>query len=513
MAAEKFNALKGFSVGIPAIDVIDSNGNIVTNVVVPSGNVTANKVYANHYYYANGTPFSSDPAGTNTEVQFNNNGVLGASANFTFNTTTQTVSVSNFSASGNLVNLGNVDNLQIDGGLNGYVLQTDGAGNLSWTAQTGNGGGGNGVPGGSNTQVQFNDAGAFGGDSGFIYDKDTNLLSVDYIGGDGSNLSNITYANITGIGNISSIDLDGNAQHVLYGNGVFAEIDTGTISNYANYAGNVTISAQPNITSVGTLTSLNVTGTTQTGNLSVSGDIGADGLIVTGPSQFMGNITLNSIGTFTGSGPVNLASSPNVNLTLANLHIDGGINGYVLSTDGTGNLSWSAGGGGGNGVPGGSNTQIQFNDSGSFAGSPYMTFNKSDNKVNFAGEVTANVFTMGSGSFEFRTSEICIANTTSTSNIELCQTPVEDLAALDYVIIATDEFSGKRQYLNINAVYYNTDVVYNETSALYIGGLVTDYDLTYVPGDVFLPARIVLWVTPATTNQITYKIMVQRYRD
>ena len=33
MAAEKFNALKGFSVGIPAIDVIDSNGNIVTNVV------------------------------------------------------------------------------------------------------------------------------------------------------------------------------------------------------------------------------------------------------------------------------------------------------------------------------------------------------------------------------------------------------------------------------------------------------------------------------------------------
>ena len=277
MAAEKFNALKGFSVGIPAIDVIDSNGNIVTNVVVPSGNVTANKVYANHYYYANGTPFSSDPAGTNTEVQFNNNGVLGASANFTFNTTTQTVSVSNFSASGNLVNLGNVDNLQIDGGLNGYVLQTDGAGNLSWTAQTGNGGGGNGVPGGSNTQVQFNDAGAFGGDSGFIYDKDTNLLSVDYIGGDGSNLSNITYANITGIGNISSIDLDGNAQHVLYGNGVFAEIDTGTISNYANYAGNVTISAQPNITSVGTLTSVESTGEikavsfgTQRSNVAVS---------------------------------------------------------------------------------------------------------------------------------------------------------------------------------------------------------------------------------------------------
>lgn len=35
------------------------------------------------------------------------------------------------------------------------------------------------VPGGSNTQVQFNDNGAFGGDAGFTYDKTTNSVTIN----------------------------------------------------------------------------------------------------------------------------------------------------------------------------------------------------------------------------------------------------------------------------------------------------------------------------------------------
>lgn len=42
---------------------------------------------------------------------------------------------------------------------------------------TGGGGGGGGTPGGSNTQVQFNDAGSFGGDSTFTYNKTLKLLT------------------------------------------------------------------------------------------------------------------------------------------------------------------------------------------------------------------------------------------------------------------------------------------------------------------------------------------------
>ena len=59
--------------------------------------------------------------------------------------------------------------------VNGYYLQTDNLGVLSWAA---GGGGGGGSPGGSNTQVQFNDAATFGGAAAFTYDKTTYTLGL-----------------------------------------------------------------------------------------------------------------------------------------------------------------------------------------------------------------------------------------------------------------------------------------------------------------------------------------------
>jgi hypothetical protein len=47
-------------------------------------------------------------------------------------------------------------------------------------ASTG-GGGGSGTPGGSDTQVQFNDGGTFGGDAGLTYDKTNNILDLQSI--------------------------------------------------------------------------------------------------------------------------------------------------------------------------------------------------------------------------------------------------------------------------------------------------------------------------------------------
>lgn len=93
-------------------------------------------------------------------------------------------------------NLGAVGNVKIAGGTNGYVLQTDGAGNLTWTAQSG--GGGNGSVAGSNTQVQFNDAGSFGGNSGFTFNKTTGVFTAPFLSGNGNGLSNIQGANVTG---------------------------------------------------------------------------------------------------------------------------------------------------------------------------------------------------------------------------------------------------------------------------------------------------------------------------
>ena len=46
---------------------------------------------------------------------------------------------------------------------------------------TSSAGGGGGTPGGSNTEVQINDGGSFGGDSTFTFNKTTNVLSVPTI--------------------------------------------------------------------------------------------------------------------------------------------------------------------------------------------------------------------------------------------------------------------------------------------------------------------------------------------
>jgi len=54
-------------------------------------------------------------------------------------------------------------------------------GKFSKGATRGGGGGGSGTPGGSNTQVQFNDGGSFGGDAGLTYDKATDELDVGMI--------------------------------------------------------------------------------------------------------------------------------------------------------------------------------------------------------------------------------------------------------------------------------------------------------------------------------------------
>jgi hypothetical protein len=71
-----------------------------------------------------------------------------------------------------------------DGSAN-YVLSTNGAGTLSWVAQSGGGG----TPGGTDTQVQFNDGGStFGGDSGLTYNKTTDMLTV--VGGITINATN-----------------------------------------------------------------------------------------------------------------------------------------------------------------------------------------------------------------------------------------------------------------------------------------------------------------------------------
>jgi hypothetical protein len=600
MASELFNTLTGYSVGIPAVTVIDSSGNVVSNFLNLTGNVTANKVYANSFFYANGQPFNANPGGSNTQLQFNNNGALGGIPNVTWN--------------GNILSLGNVSRLSIGGGLNGYVLQTDGTGNLTWTAQTGNGGG-NGSPGGSNTQIQFNDAGSFGGDAGFTYDKNTNTLYVENISaGNSSDDTITTYGNLNVLGNISAVEnitANGNiTADYFIGNGSYI---TGISIDVANF---VSQPNQSNITSVGTLTSLALSGNlTSTANIAISGDYSGGNLslssnITASNGAFRNlvtigsNLTINNSAVLRVAGNLNSAGSPNISLgTLANIHITGGLggqvittdgtgnlywstgggggggspggnnqsvqfnsggdfggdntfqydtgtgrltvpqirsntsanffgstsvnlgnvanlrilggtNGQVLATDGSGNLSWSTGGGGGNGVPGGSNTQVQFNNGGEFGGSAFLTYNDYTKVLQVGGNLIANSFQMGAGVYKWSTSLVYFASTASTAPGQLLYSvPVDDLSGVEFEIIATEPAGPSRQSCKISSLYYNGTVQFTEYASLFVNGGVGNFEVDYNAGNIITPASLELKVTPNSANPITYKMLITVYAE
>lgn len=204
-----------------------------------------------------------------------------------------------------------------------------------------------------------------GGMNGNIVVSDANIANISV----GTVYTN-AQPNITSVGTLTSLVVTGNitSGNANLGNNVTSNFFTGSgqylTSVTAVTAGTVTTNAQPNITSVGTLTTL-----------------------------IVGNATANSTfgnGTITTNGNINFTGA-NVSLgEIGNIKITGGTLGYFITTDGGGNLSWGAASGGGGGVSAtGSNTQIQFNDNGALGATANLTFNKVTNTLS-TGRVVAS---------------------------------------------------------------------------------------------------------------------------
>lgn len=106
-----------------------------------------------------------------------------------------------------------------------------------------------GVAGGANTQIQFNDATAFNGSANLVFDKTVNNLTVT-----GNIVLNTGayYGNGAGLTDLAGANV------------------TGQVAN-ATVAGTIYTNAQPNITSVGTLTSLTSSGNISGANIIASG--------------------------------------------------------------------------------------------------------------------------------------------------------------------------------------------------------------------------------------------------
>ena len=266
----------------------------------------------------------------------------------------------NFSANSNVVGCGNVTlftspDLAPANAVSGTGLNTPNVYIVnSGIATVSLSGGSASTPGGGNAQIQFNDAGILNGSANFIITGGNivtltgnfsannvaggNLVSANYLGGI---LTTAAQPNITSTGTLSGIVVAGNitpsanitynlgnntnrfndlylanstiyignqtisanASSVIVSGNLVANI-TGNVSGNVTTAGTVTDAAQPNITSVGTLTSLSVSGNANIGN------IGTVGLITA-----TGNISgANIVGTHYGAA-TGLTSIPGANVT------------------------------------------------------------------------------------------------------------------------------------------------------------------------------------------------------
>ena len=295
-------------------NILAPNSDQTIGNISASGNVTA----ANFFGNVAGNVLA---AGSNTQVQFNTTGnIFGASAGFTFNTSSNALAVT-----GNVTGA----NINTAGQVNGALVSS--TGNIVATANVT---GANLVASAAVTAVGT----ITGGNlvtAGIVTAVGNVVTTSGYFVGDGSQISNIQFAatagtvttnaqpNITSVGILTALSVSGNITAVNFIGNVTGNITgnvtnalhanvadlanavaganvTGTVANatYATSAGSaatantVTDAAQANITSVGTLTALTVTGNVTAAN-------------------FFGNVTGNITGNTTNALHANVADLAN----------------------------------------------------------------------------------------------------------------------------------------------------------------------------------------------------------
>ena len=205
------------------------------------------------------------------------------------------------------------------------------------------------------------------------------------------------------------------------------------------------------------------------------------GIYTTSPTPVggsIGQLQYNVNGAQFGGVANTSVANGNVTFTnLSNVKIDGGTNAYYLQTDGTGNLTWAAGGTPtGSGVPAGANTQIQLSDgSGSFASGAGFTFDNASNVFStpgqavFAGNVdsTSGIFN-GDG---YGLSNIAVANI-----VGLAVPKIENGTSNVNIPVTDGNIS-----MSVNST---VDVVLVKTTGVEVDGTVTASAITANTGDI-----------------------------
>jgi len=137
-----------------------------------SVNVSASAFYGDG---SNLSGLTTEPAGATTQIQYNATGAFAGSSNLTFNGTTLTGSYTGSLAEVTTLSASLMNLLPTSGTLagTGSYLGLDASYNLVLTAAAA-------APGGSSTQVQYNNVGSFAGSSNFTFNGTT--LTASYTG-------------------------------------------------------------------------------------------------------------------------------------------------------------------------------------------------------------------------------------------------------------------------------------------------------------------------------------------
>lgn len=419
-----------------------SNNIILTGNIESGGDSNLGNSVTANFFIGDGGYLSNISVGAGTYISSGNSNVrVFANSNVTTsvagNANIVVVTGTGINVSGTLNTTGNanVGNLTIGTGTGGSVT---GANSITANYFIGNGALLTGIStspnsifnGTSNVSIDTADGNVTVGVNGTanVFVVANTGVTATYFNGDGNGISNIQGANVSGevananyaayagnaysvdaanvvgLGNIATLNLDGNSSNVLYGNGVFSTAATGTGSSISNGTSNVSIAVvDGNVTTsvagnanivVVTGTGINVSGTFNTtgnanvGNLSIGSGAGGsvtgansitanyfvgNGSMLTGISvntiingtsnieipTVNGNVVATANGnstltvTETGAnitgyanitGNLLVESAANVSLgNISNLHIDGGTANQIVSTDGAGTLSFKTG--------------------------------------------------------------------------------------------------------------------------------------------------------------------------
>jgi len=305
VADNEAGALRWSSAGKANIFMIESTDNAegisTTGYLNVTGNITATAgIKTDNYYYANGAPVDfQQPAGSNTEVIFNDDGDFGADSTFTFDKDTNVLSATTVTAT------------TLNGTL-GTASQTNitSVGTLGSLSVTGNVGAGNvNGTGGVFTYVSGDGANLTSTAGGNVTGEVTFAATANAVAGGNVSGAVALATSATSANAVAGANVTGEVDFAATANAVAGANVSGTVA-LASVAGTVSTAAQGNITSLGTLSGLGVNGTITasaiTANTGVfTGDAG-------GLSNVVGGNVTGQVANSAVAGTVYTAAQPNI---------------------------------------------------------------------------------------------------------------------------------------------------------------------------------------------------------